>query len=135
MLLGFEKSVQQVNSRSTAWNLLNDHNGILIIGYSVFLSSPALHKINWWWLFVTVVGLTSDVFLEVLTLNICTQIHHNRAWTLRDFWQLFKKKKIKIKRQCEVKLLQPKSEEWLLVSSLKCLVKNLISAHNLQPIF
>ena len=57
MLLGFEKSIQQVNSRHTPWNLLNDNSGILIVGFPFFYLHPKLVGVT-----VTAVGVTNDVF-------------------------------------------------------------------------
>lgn len=102
MLLGFEKSIQQVNSRHTTWNILNDNSGILIVGIPFFYLHPKLAGVT-----VTVVGVTNDVFLEVFTLNIYTQIQHDRARLIETSGSVSGRKN-KIKRQCYVKLLQSK---------------------------
>lgn len=107
MLLGCKQSIQQVKSRLAPRNLWSYNHGILIIGFLIF--SP-LSQTKFIGETGTVVGITKDVFFRGAHFEHLSQIQHDCAILIETAGRVFGRIN-KTKKQCDVKLFQPKSEE------------------------
>lgn len=102
MLLGFKQSIQQVNSRLAPRNLWSYNHGMLIIGFPIFSPRPQTKSIGETG---TVVDITKDVFFRGAHFEHLSQIQQDCAILIETAGSVFGRN---TKRQCDVKLLQPK---------------------------